>query len=547
MKNWDEDDGTEYCTAQGRLEDAARSLRSSRHRAAHRELRGRVLGQRVRAFSCRVRAGRTPNPDVLCNREIKFNVFIDYARTLGAHRIATGHYARAQSVQTDSSCTRSSIRTRTRATSCTRCRWLSSPVRCFRLASSAEAGRSRDRHDAPDCTTMHARTVPASASSASAASATFSRATYRARRDRSAIPTAAYAVSTSGSRTTRSANARARHRGQRDTDEAPWYVVDKDRSTQYVHRVASAARSDEPLARRRRRLNWLVPSPALPLHVHREGAISASGSTVPRAAARRRRLLGDVRSAATRRDARPICRASTRQRCASAAASSSSTARRAGRSSHVEPQRPARPTRHRTRRACQAAVLVASCAHIARADECSETTALIDADLRDESRRSRRVVRRPRALDDRARSGVTVARSRVRTGAGAEDVMALLTINRACASVQNSPQNVAQTGTTRLRTARRERGGHCVTPLVVRCINARSAHSPRRVHVTGDRPVLQRHASRSDASAHCCSAAYASPGSGIRRRTPVAPVAQADYHAPRAAQSLDDVHPSATH
>ena len=94
MKNWDEDDGTEYCTA---ADDLARcAIRSAIDSAstAHGKLRRRVLGQCVRRFPREYAAGRTPNPDVLCNREIKFRQFVDYATTLGADLIATGHYAR---------------------------------------------------------------------------------------------------------------------------------------------------------------------------------------------------------------------------------------------------------------------------------------------------------------------------------------------------------------------------------------------------------------------------------------------------------------------
>jgi len=94
MKNWDEDDGTEYCTAQADYEDA-------RHVADHLGIRlhaanfaAEYWNSVFERFLADYSAGRTPNPDVLCNREIKFNVFLDYARLLGATRIATGHYAR---------------------------------------------------------------------------------------------------------------------------------------------------------------------------------------------------------------------------------------------------------------------------------------------------------------------------------------------------------------------------------------------------------------------------------------------------------------------
>ena len=94
MKNWDEDDGTEYCTARADLEDAERvceRLDIPLHTASFAaEYWDNVFEQ----FLAEHRAGRTPNPDVLCNREIKFKQFADYAGALGGELIATGHYAR---------------------------------------------------------------------------------------------------------------------------------------------------------------------------------------------------------------------------------------------------------------------------------------------------------------------------------------------------------------------------------------------------------------------------------------------------------------------
>ena len=94
MKNWDEDDGTEYCTAQRDLDDARRvcaTLGIDLHTANFAaEYWDNVFEEFLREYG----AGRTPNPDVLCNREIKFKQFKRYARELGATSIATGHYAR---------------------------------------------------------------------------------------------------------------------------------------------------------------------------------------------------------------------------------------------------------------------------------------------------------------------------------------------------------------------------------------------------------------------------------------------------------------------
>ncbi len=96
MKNWEDDDTEEYCTSRVDLVDAASvadvigiDLETVNFASEYRE---RVFAHFLREYE----AGRTPNPDVLCNSEIKFRAFLDHARTLGADRIATGHYARTR-------------------------------------------------------------------------------------------------------------------------------------------------------------------------------------------------------------------------------------------------------------------------------------------------------------------------------------------------------------------------------------------------------------------------------------------------------------------
>jgi tRNA-specific 2-thiouridylase len=93
MSNWEEDEDG-YCTAAQDYQDAravARELAVPLHRVSFAaEYRERVFAH----FLAEHRAGRTPNPDVLCNREIKFGVALRHARRLGAARFATGHYAR---------------------------------------------------------------------------------------------------------------------------------------------------------------------------------------------------------------------------------------------------------------------------------------------------------------------------------------------------------------------------------------------------------------------------------------------------------------------
>ncbi|MCC6210133.1 MAG: tRNA 2-thiouridine(34) synthase MnmA [Burkholderiales bacterium] len=94
MKNWEDDDSDEYCSTRQDLIDAAAAadaigieLEAVNFAAEYRE---RVFAGFLREYQ----AGRTPNPDVLCNAEIKFKAFLDHALRLGAAKIATGHYAR---------------------------------------------------------------------------------------------------------------------------------------------------------------------------------------------------------------------------------------------------------------------------------------------------------------------------------------------------------------------------------------------------------------------------------------------------------------------
>jgi tRNA-uridine 2-sulfurtransferase len=94
MKNWEDDDNDEYCSTREDLIDAAAAadvigieLEAVNFAAEYKD---RVFSDFLREYS----AGRTPNPDVLCNAEIKFKAFLDHAMRLGATKIATGHYAR---------------------------------------------------------------------------------------------------------------------------------------------------------------------------------------------------------------------------------------------------------------------------------------------------------------------------------------------------------------------------------------------------------------------------------------------------------------------
>lgn len=93
MKNWEEDDREGHCAAAEDLADA-RAVAAHLNITLHTVNFASEYWDRVFAhFLAEYRAGRTPNPDVLCNREIKFKAFLDYALDMGVDYIATGHYA----------------------------------------------------------------------------------------------------------------------------------------------------------------------------------------------------------------------------------------------------------------------------------------------------------------------------------------------------------------------------------------------------------------------------------------------------------------------
>jgi len=92
MTNWEDDDG--YCTAAADLQDARAICQDIGIPLHHVNFAADYRQQVFAGFLAEYSRGRTPNPDVLCNREIKFGVFLDYARRLGGELIATGHYAR---------------------------------------------------------------------------------------------------------------------------------------------------------------------------------------------------------------------------------------------------------------------------------------------------------------------------------------------------------------------------------------------------------------------------------------------------------------------
>ncbi|WP_119155214.1 tRNA 2-thiouridine(34) synthase MnmA [Caldimonas tepidiphila] len=96
MKNWEDDDDSEFCSSRQDFLDAASVADVIGIEIEHvnfaAEYKDRVFAEFLREYQ----AGRTPNPDVLCNAEIKFKAFLDHAMRLGAEKIATGHYARVR-------------------------------------------------------------------------------------------------------------------------------------------------------------------------------------------------------------------------------------------------------------------------------------------------------------------------------------------------------------------------------------------------------------------------------------------------------------------
>ena len=96
MKNWEDDDDDEYCSTRQDFLDAASVADVLGIEIEHvnfaADYKDRVFAEFLREYQ----AGRTPNPDVLCNAEIKFKAFLDHAMRLGAEKIATGHYARVR-------------------------------------------------------------------------------------------------------------------------------------------------------------------------------------------------------------------------------------------------------------------------------------------------------------------------------------------------------------------------------------------------------------------------------------------------------------------
>ena len=98
MKNWEEDDDTEYCTAAADLADAQAVCDTLGIELKTINFAAEYWDHVFEYFLAEYRAGRTPNPDILCNREIKFKAFLDYVKHLGGDYMATGHYVRRHNI-----------------------------------------------------------------------------------------------------------------------------------------------------------------------------------------------------------------------------------------------------------------------------------------------------------------------------------------------------------------------------------------------------------------------------------------------------------------
>jgi tRNA-specific 2-thiouridylase len=96
MKNWEEDDTAEYCSASEDLADAQQVCDALGIKLHTVNFSSEYWDNVFEYFLHEYRIGRTPNPDIMCNREIKFKAFLDHAQLLGAERIATGHYVRTR-------------------------------------------------------------------------------------------------------------------------------------------------------------------------------------------------------------------------------------------------------------------------------------------------------------------------------------------------------------------------------------------------------------------------------------------------------------------
>lgn len=119
MKNWEEDDDEEYCSAATDLADAQAVCDKLGMELHTVNFAAEYWDNVFELFLAEYKAGRTPNPDILCNKEIKFKAFLEFAaEDLGADYIATGHYVRRQDVDGKAAYCAALMEIKTKATSC---------------------------------------------------------------------------------------------------------------------------------------------------------------------------------------------------------------------------------------------------------------------------------------------------------------------------------------------------------------------------------------------------------------------------------------------
>src|SRR5208282_4821485 len=172
MKNWEDDDDDQYCNSRQDLIDAVSvadrisiDIEAVNFSAEYKQ---RVFNEFLHEY----RAGRTPNPDVLCNAEIKFRAFLDHALGMGADRIAIGHYAQVRELDGLHQLLKAEDGTKDQSYFLYRLDQTQLAKTLFPLRVSINA-KCAPLLAAPACPTMTRRIQPASASSVSVHSANF--------------------------------------------------------------------------------------------------------------------------------------------------------------------------------------------------------------------------------------------------------------------------------------------------------------------------------------------------------------------------------------
>jgi tRNA-specific 2-thiouridylase len=188
MKNWEDDDSEEYCSSRQDLVDVMSVADRIGIEVEVVNFAGEYRDRVFAGFLREYQAGRTPNPDVLCNSEIKFKAFLDHALQLGAERIATGHYAGVREFDGEFQLLKAEDGTKDQSYFLYRLNQAQLAKTLFPLADLYKRD-VRKIAEAEGCTWRPRRIRPASASSASGRSRIFFPATCRRGRARSAAST----------------------------------------------------------------------------------------------------------------------------------------------------------------------------------------------------------------------------------------------------------------------------------------------------------------------------------------------------------------------